>query len=104
MAYYFNKKILLIFLLLIGLIISGCGSSTTGTVKKVIENQEEAKKEAKKTLKSNVKKVPIQDGDVLKTHGSNESIMKLTNVKPSISIEEGIKRFVSWYLNYYNKN
>ncbi len=55
-------------------------------------------------LKSKVKKIGLQDGDVLKTHGSNVKIVKTTKIKPKISIEEGIKRFVTWYLNYYKKS
>ena len=55
-------------------------------------------------LKSKVKKIGLQDGDVLKTHGSNVKIVTTTKIKPKISIEEGIKRFVTWYLNYYKKS
>ena len=52
-------------------------------------------------IKSKVKKIGLQNGDVLKTHGSNALAIKLTGFKPKISLEEGVKRFVSWYLNYY---
>ena len=50
---------------------------------------------------SRIKKLPLQQGDVLKTHGENSKIKSISKFKSHISIEEGIKRFVRWYLNYY---
>ena len=63
-------------------------------------------KTIEKNLKkeSNIKKISLQQGDVLKTHGDNSKIKAITKFKSHISIEDGIKRFVRWYLNYYNVN
>ena len=46
----------------------------------------------------------IQPGDVEKTFADTENLEKWINFKPGTSIDEGIKNFISWYLNYYKKN
>ena len=48
----------------------------------------------------------IQPGDVKSTYASTESLEKWIHYKPSTSIEEGINKFIKWYLDYYkiNKN
>ena len=43
----------------------------------------------------------IQPGDVEATYACTESLEKWINFKPSTSIEDGIKKFTEWYLNYY---
>ena len=45
--------------------------------------------------------LPPQKGDVYKTHGSNKLIINKTNYKINTSIEEGIKKFINWYKEYY---
>ena len=45
----------------------------------------------------------MQPGDVEKTYANTEYLEKWIGFKPSTSIDEGIKRFVSWYLSYYKK-
>ncbi len=52
-------------------------------------------KEAKKNF------LPMQPGDVSKTFADVSELIKDFNYKPSISVEEGIKKFVEWYLEYY---
>ena len=44
---------------------------------------------------------PIQDGDVVNTFADNSRLQKWVNFYPTISIEEGIRKFVNWYKNYY---
>ena len=39
-----------------------------------------------------------------KTFASTKKIKKFLNYKTSINLNEGIKRFVIWYKNYYYKN
>ncbi len=56
-----------------------------------------------KYLSKKSKKIllPPQKGDVYKTHGSNKLIINKTNYKIQTSIEEGIKKFINWYKEYY---
>ena len=43
----------------------------------------------------------MQPGDVEKTFANTQALEKWINFKPSISIEEGVKNFIKWYLSYY---
>ena len=43
----------------------------------------------------------MQDGDILKTHGSSKKLSKITKFKPKTNIEEGIKKFINWYIFNY---
>lgn len=45
----------------------------------------------------------IQQGDVPMTLASNTLLKQLTGFQPSTSTEVGIKKFVSWYKDYYLK-
>ena len=45
--------------------------------------------------------VPLQPGDVPKTYADIQDLVEQFNYKPSTSLEEGIKNFVSWYRKYY---
>jgi len=53
-------------------------------------------KEAKKNF------LPIQPGDVPATFADVDDLMEDVGFRPDTPIEEGIKRFVEWYRNYYN--
>ena len=46
--------------------------------------------------------LPIQPGDVPSTYADVEDLMRDVGFRPDTSIEVGIKRFVTWYRNYYN--
>jgi UDP-glucuronate 4-epimerase len=46
---------------------------------------------------------PMQPGDVLSTYASTDLLEKYAGYKPGTSIEEGLKRFISWYLEYGRK-
>ena len=52
--------------------------------------------------KAKKKFVDIQSGDVSKTWSNNTLLFNLINYKPSTTINEGINKFVDWYLKYYN--
>lgn len=52
-------------------------------------------KEAKKEM------YPMQMGDVQRTWADVSELIKDYNYKPSTSIEEGIKQFITWYKEYY---
>tara|TARA_B100000886_G_C20408256_1_gene485814 strand:- start:28 stop:1053 length:1026 start_codon:yes stop_codon:yes gene_type:complete len=45
--------------------------------------------------------LPMQAGDVSKTASDTNLIEKYTGFRPETSIEEGVKKFISWYKNYY---
>ncbi len=45
--------------------------------------------------------LPMQAGDVPATFADVDDLMKDVGFKPSTPIEDGIKRFVAWYRNYY---
>ena len=44
---------------------------------------------------------PMQMGDVKRTWADVRELIKDYNYKPSTSIEEGIKQFITWYKEYY---
>ena len=54
-------------------------------------------KKAKKNL------LPMQPGDVPETFADVNDLAEDVGFKPATSIEEGIKKFVEWYKEYYGK-
>lgn len=44
--------------------------------------------------------LPMQQGDVPRTYASPDLLEALTGFKPSLSVEEGVARFVEWYEQY----
>ena len=47
--------------------------------------------------------MPMQPGDVSSTFADVSELERQTGVRPATSINEGIKRFVAWYRDYYKK-
>ncbi|MGI9291338.1 MAG: NAD-dependent epimerase [Gammaproteobacteria bacterium] len=45
--------------------------------------------------------LPIQPGDVPETWADVEELTNATGYAPQTSVEEGVSRFVEWYLDYY---
>jgi hypothetical protein len=45
--------------------------------------------------------LPMQPGDVYETQARVERLKDLTGYSPRVSIEDGIRRFVDWYLGEY---
>ncbi|MBI5049137.1 MAG: NAD-dependent epimerase [Deltaproteobacteria bacterium] len=45
--------------------------------------------------------LPIQPGDVPATYADVDDLIKDVGFKPSTPIEEGIRKFVDWYIGYY---
>ena len=45
--------------------------------------------------------LPMQQGDVPITYANVDDLMKDVEFKPSTSLEEGIRKFVDWYKEYY---
>ncbi|MDP2862831.1 MAG: NAD-dependent epimerase [Desulfobacterales bacterium] len=54
-------------------------------------------KEAKKKF------LDLQPGDVVSTYADVDDLMRDVGFKPQTPLETGIKRFVTWYLEYYGK-
>ena len=55
---------------------------------------------AKKAIRKNK---PMQKGDVPFTLSNSSLLKNLTGYVPSTNIEQGIKNFYDWYINYYIK-
>jgi len=45
--------------------------------------------------------LPMQPGDVLSTVASTDKLFEWTGFKPKTNIENGIKQFIDWYLEFY---
>ena len=52
-------------------------------------------KKAKKKL------LPLQKGDVIKTHSDTNLIKKDYKYIPRTKVENGVKNFIDWYISYY---
>ena len=52
-------------------------------------------------LKAVKELLPLQDGDVPNTYADVNSLSEKFSYSPSISIEEGVSKFVKWYQEYY---
>ena len=48
--------------------------------------------------------LPLQKGDVPDTEADVDDLVSEFNYKPQTTIEEGIGKFVDWYLSYYSKD
>ena len=46
--------------------------------------------------------LPMQPGDVPDTYAEVQALVDDVDYKPSTPIEEGVQRFVEWYLDFYN--
>lgn len=44
---------------------------------------------------------PMQPGDVPATYASTDKLYNAVGFKPTTSIEEGLQRFIDWYVDYY---
>ena len=58
-----------------------------------------------KSLNKKAKKnyLPMQAGDVPKTFANVDDLIDVCNFQPNTSIEDGISKFVDWYIMYTNK-
>jgi UDP-glucuronate 4-epimerase len=45
--------------------------------------------------------LPMQPGDVHRTYAVPDLLVALTGFKPNIEVEDGVRRFVEWYLENY---
>ena len=48
--------------------------------------------------------LPMQPGDVADTHADVADLETVLGYRPQVTVEEGVRRFVDWYLSYYGHN
>ena len=48
--------------------------------------------------------MPMQDGDVRKSHADVANLIKDFDYAPKWSVKEGVKSFIQWYTDYYKVN
>jgi UDP-glucuronate 4-epimerase len=47
--------------------------------------------------------LPLQPGDVPDTSADVEDLVRDVGYRPATSVEEGVRRFIEWYVGYYGK-
>jgi len=52
-----------------------------------------------RTVEKNL--LPLQPGDVPDTYADVDDLVRDTGYRPSTTVEEGVRRFLDWYLEYY---
>ena len=57
--------------------------------------------ERKLGKKAKIKKMPLQKGDIKKTHSNIKSLKNFSNYKPKTEIEVGVSNFIDWFIKYY---
>jgi UDP-glucuronate 4-epimerase len=57
--------------------------------------------EEKLGKKAKLNMMPMQPGDVTNTEADVRATRRDLGYSPKVSIEEGVGRFVDWYLDYY---
>jgi UDP-glucuronate 4-epimerase len=57
--------------------------------------------EKKLNKKAKINNLPLQLGDIKKTHSDISLLNNYSNYLPTTDIEEGIDKFIDWYLEYY---
>jgi len=65
----------------------------------LLEFIEAIEKKLGKTAVKNL--LPLQDGDVPETYADVDDLMREVDFKPATRIEDGIGKFIDWYLEYY---
>jgi UDP-glucuronate 4-epimerase len=51
--------------------------------------------------KADIELLPLQDGDVPATYANVDALQRDVGFRPRTPIEEGVRRFVEWYKEYY---
>jgi len=73
-----------------------------GTPKKLLDYLKHIEMNLKKISK--IKSLPLQVGDIVKTHSNINKLKKYTGYKPKTNIKIGIEKFIEWYKDYYRIN
>ena len=58
--------------------------------------------EAAAGRKAKLEMLPMQPGDVLATQADTSSLERVTGFRPATPVEEGVRRFVKWYRDFYS--
>lgn len=53
-------------------------------------------------IKAELNLLPMQPGDVPNTWADVQDLADTVGYRPATSVEEGVRRFVDWYLKFYN--
>jgi len=53
--------------------------------------------------KARMKMLPLQPGDIVETYADITKAKEKLGYQPKVGVEEGVKRFVEWYRQYYRK-
>ena len=53
-------------------------------------------------MKAKLNLMPMQDGDVKKSHADIDDLIKDFEYSPKWNIQNGIRNFIQWYIHYYN--
>ncbi len=53
-------------------------------------------------VEAKIDMLPMQDGDVPRTMANTEQLQSDFDYQPSVSVDEGVRRFAEWYKNYFS--
>ena len=73
-----------------------------GKSKKLIDYLKYIEKYLLKNAK--IRKLPLQNGDIIKTHSNIKKLKNFTNYKPKTDIDLGISKFIEWFKDYHKIN
>ena len=73
-----------------------------GKSKKLIDYLKYIEKYLLKNAK--IRKLPLQNGDIIKTHSNIKKLKNFTNYKPETDIDLGISKFIEWFKDYHKIN
>ena len=51
--------------------------------------------------KAKINNMPLQQGDIIKTHSDIKSLNNFSGYSAKTDIEEGIAKFADWFIRYY---
>ena len=51
-------------------------------------------------IKPKIKKISLQRADIIKTHGDNKKVLKITKYKNFKNFKFGLERTINWYKNF----
>tara|TARA_B100001057_G_scaffold501302_1_gene623609 strand:+ start:26661 stop:27620 length:960 start_codon:yes stop_codon:yes gene_type:complete len=57
----------------------------------------------KNKITPKIKKISLQQADILKTHGDNSKLLKYTNYKKFANWKESLRKTIEWYKKYLKK-
>ena len=73
-----------------------------GKSKKLIDYLKYIEKYLLKNAK--IRRLPLQKGDIIKTHSNIKKLKNFTNYEPKIDIDLGISKFIEWFKDYHKIN